>query len=248
MKNFFLIAALLITGAFYASAQSADDIISKHVTAIGGRDKIKAINTMKMTGIFDVGGGVQIPFVNYFARPGKMKIEATFQGMTQQIAVDGNSGWQINPFMGSKDPEPMNGDELKMMKQQADFEGHLVDYKDKGYTAEFLGQEDFEGTQVNKVSLSNKDGEQTTYYLDAESNLLLKESQKIKMADNEIQTETVYGDYKTDGGMMLPHSIESKTPGQEGSQKITISTVEVNVPVDNAMFVMPPKSAPDTTK
>lgn len=242
MKKIFLLAVVLLSAVFSASAQNAEDVISKHIKAIGGREKLKSINTLKVTGSIDIGGGIQIPFTNYLARPEKMKIEATFQGMTQQIAIDGNSGWQINPFMGSKDPEPMNSDEYKMMKQQADFEGHLVDYKEKGYTAEFLGQEDFEGTQVNKVSLANKDGEQTTYYLDVESNLLLKESQKMKMADNEIQTETIYGDYKEQGGIMMAYSIESKTPGQEGSQKITVSAIEINVPVDNAIFVMPAKS------
>ncbi|MBK9731935.1 MAG: hypothetical protein IPO83_11730 [Chitinophagaceae bacterium] len=246
MKKIFLLTAVLLSAVFFASAQNADEIIGQYVKAAGGREKIKAINTMKMTGTVDVGGGIQIPFTNYFARPDRMKIEATFQGMTQQIVVDGNTGWQINPFMGSKDPEPMNGDELKIMKQQADFEGHLIDFKEKGYTAEFLGQEDFEGTPVNKISLTGKDGEQTTYFIDAASNLLLKESQTIKMADTELQSETIYGDYKEEGGMMMAHSIESKTPGQEGSQKITVNTVEVNVPVDVTMFVMPPKSAEPT--
>ncbi|MGB3074483.1 MAG: hypothetical protein WBB36_04140 [Chitinophagales bacterium] len=246
MKKIFLLTAVLLSAVFFASAQNADEIIGQYVKAAGGREKIKAINTMKMTGTVDVGGGIQIPFTNYFARPDRMKIEATFQGMTQQIVVDGNTGWQINPFMGSKDPEPMNGDELKIMKQQADFEGHLIDFKEKGYTAEFLGQEDFEGTPVNKISLTGKDGEQTTYFIDAASNLLLKESQTIKMADTELQSETIYGDYKEEGGMMMAHSIESKTPGQEGSQKITVNTVEVNVPVDVTMFVMQPKSAEPT--
>lgn len=246
MKNLFLVTFILLSTTYFVSAQSAEEIIHKHVKAIGGPEKIKSINTIKMTGTVDVGGGIQIPFTNYFARPDRMKIEATFQGMTQQIAVDGNTGWQINPFMGSKDPEPMNPEQLKVMKQQADFEGHLFNYKEKGYTAEFLGQEDFEGTPVNKISLSNKDGEQTTYYLDAESHLLLKESQTIKMADNEIQSETIYGDYKDEGGMMLAHSLESKTPGQEGSQKITVATVEVNVPVDPAIFVMPAKPTGET--
>jgi len=246
MKKFFLIAAFLLAGLLHLKAQSADDIINKYLNAVGGSDKIKAISTMKMTGTMDVGGGVQIPFITYFKRPGLMKIEATFQGMTQQIGVDANSGWQINPFMGSKDPEPMDADNFKIMKEQADFDGELVDYKDKGYTAEFLGLEDFEGTQVNKIKLENKNGDVITYYLDAESNLPLKQSQKFKMSDTEVEAQTIFGDYKNEGGVMMAHSFETSTPGQEGSQKFTFSTVEVNVPVDDAIFKMPPK--PDTTK
>ena len=201
---------------------------------------------MKLTGTIDVGGGVQIPFTNYFKREGKMKIEATFQGMTQEIAVDSSGGWQINPFMGSKDPQPMNPDLYKIMKKQADFEGELIDYKNKGYTATFLGTEDFEGTSANKISLENKDGELVTYYIDAGTNLPLKQTQKFKMADSEVEQETILGDYRQEGGLMMPHSIESKTPGQEGTQKITITTVELNVPVDDSIFKMPPKA--DTTK
>ena len=96
MKNLFLLTAILLSAAFFVSAQSAEEIIHKHVKAIGGLEKIKSINTIKMTGTVDVGGGIQIPFTNYFARPDRMKIEATFQGMTQQIAVDGNSGYAIS--------------------------------------------------------------------------------------------------------------------------------------------------------
>lgn len=247
MKKIMLFGLLLIGTAFMVQAQNVEELIGKHIKAIGGRDKIKSINTMKMTGTVDIGGGIQIPFTNYFARPDKMKIEATFQGMTQQIAFDGNSGWQINPFMGSKDPEPMNADELKVFKQQADFEGHLVDYKEKGYTADYLGSDDFEGTPVNKITLTGKEGDVITYYIDAESNLLLKESQTFKLADTEMQSETIYGDYKSEGGMMMAHSIETKSPGQEGSQKVTVDSVAVNVPVDLAMFAMPAKST-DSTK
>lgn len=242
MKKNLLFTALLFSVVLFANAQSADEIIGRYVKAVGGFEKVKAISTIKMTGTVDVGGGIQIPFTNYFSRPDKMKIEATFQGMTQQIVVDGNTGWQINPFMGSKDPEPMNGDQLKIMKQQADFEGHLFNYKEKGYTAEFLGSEDFEGTPVNKISLTGKDGEQTTYFLDAESGLILKEAQTIKMSDTEMQTETIYGDYKDVGGMVMAHSIESKSPGQEGSQKITVNNVALNAPIDAAIYVMPPKA------
>lgn len=242
MKKIFLLTGLVLSALLNLHAQTADEIINKYVATIGGREKIKAINTVKITGIVDVGGGTQIPFTNYLKRGGKMKIEATFQGMTQQIAVDSVSGWQINPFQGSKEPQPMSSDDYKMMKEQTDFEGHLVDYKQKGYNANYLGQEDFEGTQVNKISLDGKDQESTTYYIDAETSMLLREVQKFKMSDTEMESETIYGDYRPEAGVMMAHSIEQKTPGQQGSQKITISTVEVNVPIDDAMFVMPQKS------
>ena len=241
MKKIFFLPICLLISVLSLHAQSADDIIAKHIAALGGREKIQSINTMKATGMVDVGGGIQLPYINYFKRPGMMKIEATFQGMTQQISVDGKDGWQINPFTGSKDPEPMNADDLKIFKQQADFEGHLVDYKSKGYTAEYLGTEDFEGTQVHKIKLEGN-GDVINYYIDAETNLLLKESQKFKLSDTEIESETLYGDYKDESGMMMAHSMENKTPGQQGSMKITVNTVEVNVPVEDSIFKMPPKS------
>ena len=237
--KFLTILFILIFSYTFAFAQTADDIINKYLTAVGGLDKINSIKTAKITGK-SFGMGMDIPFYVTVLKPDKVLVEITMQGMTMKQAYDGTIGLQINPFMGSKDPEKMNDEQAKQMKEQAHFEGKLANYKEQGSTVELLGKEDMEGTEVYKIKLVEKDSAITNYYIDANSYLVLKEAMKRKIKEKEVNIETVMGDYKSEDGYIMPHSIETKSEdAMMGSQKITIEKVEFNVPVDDSIFTMP---------
>ena len=137
----------------------------------------------------------------------------------------------------------MPAEELKEMKQQAEIEGQLVNYKTKGSKVELSGKEDMEGSEVYKIKLIDKDGDITYYYLDASPGttqyMILKEASKRKIKEKEISTETYYGGYQAVQGVMFPMSMEFKTPGSNDSQKGTMDKIEVNVPIDEAIFKMP---------
>lgn len=119
-----IILAFFISNAF---AQTADEVINNYVTAIGGMDKINSINTAKMSGKFSAGS-MDISFIRYYKRPSKMKMEMTIQGMTMIQAYDGTSAWMLNPFQGSREPEKMSDVDSKELKNNADFEGNIVNY------------------------------------------------------------------------------------------------------------------------
>ena len=220
-------------------SQDADEIVNKYITAIGGIEKIHAINTMKVTGKF-AGGGMEVPFTQTYKRPLMSMMEATIQGMTMKQAFDGTQGWMINPFMGKKDPDVMPKDQEKMTKRSADFDGQLVDYKDKGSKIELIGKEDYEGSQVFNIKLVDKNGDVSNYFIDADSFLLLKQSDKMTFESKEITAETVVSNYKQVEGVMMPFSIEVSSPANPmGSQKITMEKIEVNIPIEDSYFKMP---------
>ena len=220
-------------------SQTADEIIDKYVSAIGGLEKVNSIKTVKFTGKMSAMG-MDIPFYLTIKRPDKILLEVTMQGMTMKQAYDGSTGWQIMPFGGSKDPEKMNEEQTSQMKEQAQFEGRLVNYKDKGSIVELLGKEDMEGTEVYKIKLTEKDSSVTINYLDANSYLLLKEIGKRKIKEKEITIETVLGDYRSEDGYLMFHSIETKSDvGEMGSQKVTVEKAEFNMDVQDDIFKMP---------
>ena len=49
-----------------------------------------------------------------------------------------------------------------------------MDYKDRGYKAELLGQEDVDGNKAYKIQLTSADNTATTYYIDPSSYMLIK--------------------------------------------------------------------------
>jgi len=239
-----LTLALLVMFVFAGSsfAQTADEVVNSYITAVGGLDKINSVNTVKMTGKFS-SGSFEVPFVRYYKRPFKMKMDMQIQGMTMLQGYDGTMGWMLNPFQGSRDAEKMSEADSKSLKENADFEGALINYKAKGSTLEYVGKEDFEGTEVHKLKLTNSDGEVTYSYIDASNNLLLKESTTRKIGEKEVKSDVIYGNYKAVEGYMMPFSAEIIAPdaGMGSSQKVVIETVELNPAVDDAIFIMPEK-------
>ena len=223
----------------FSNSQTVDDIINKNITAQGGLDKINSIKTMKISGKIS-GGGMDFPFTQTLRESNGMLMEMTIQGMTMKQGYDGTTAWMINPFQGSKKPEKMPKEQEKYMKEQTEIEGQLVNYKEKGSTAELLGKEDMEGSEVYKIKLTDKDGDVTIYYIDASSYLVLRQESKRKIKEKEILSTITMGDYKSVDGFMVPHSVEIKSSNEQmGTQNVIIEKVELNITVEDDIFKMP---------
>ncbi|MGN6186814.1 MAG: hypothetical protein ACTHQM_24530 [Thermoanaerobaculia bacterium] len=242
-KTLTLAAALLFAVSMHAAELTVDEVLAKNAEAKGGLEKLKAVSSMKMTGKIAFGP-IEAPFVMTKKRPENMKVDFTVQGMTGTQAYDGATGWMVMPFMGKKDPEEMSGDDLKAVKEQADFDGPFIDYAKKGNKVELLGKADIEGTSAYKLKLVTKDGTESTVYLDADSFLEIKIESKRTVQGQEVESETVIGNYKEVDGMLFPFSLESKAKGMPGGQVITLDKIELNPAIEDASFKMPKKQAP----
>ncbi len=239
LRKVFLLTSLafLLTPAL--SAQTVDEIIAKNIQARGGMDKIKAVQTIRSTGVMSMGGGMEAPGSMVQKRPDMARLEFTVQGLTAVQAYDGKDAWQIMPFMGKKDPELMSADDKKDIEENADIDGPLVDYKSKGNKVELLGKEKVEGTDVYKLKATLRNGDVVTIYLDGDSFLEIKEETKRMVRGSEQEVESSLGDYKEVNGLMFPFAMENGIKGSQEKEKLTISKIEINVPVDNAIFKMP---------
>ena len=192
-------------------------------------------------------GPAEFPIVVVLKRPASLRLEIDFQGNKMVQAYDGKAGWAINPFSGAKkDPEPMTADDLKDVQVQADLDGPLVDWKDKGHTVTYLGTEAVEGGDTYKLKVVLKNGTEQFLYLDTDTGLEVKSTAKRKVRESEVETETIQGDYKDEGGLMLAHSIESGAKGAPQRQKVLWQKVELDVPVADDLFRMPEKASPPT--
>jgi outer membrane lipoprotein-sorting protein len=240
LRKFCLAVSLIALATPLLSAQSVDDIIAKNVQARGGLDKIKSVQTIRSTGTMSMGGGMEAPGMMIQKRPEMARLEFTVQGLTAVQAYDGKSAWQIMPFMGKKDPEVMSADDKKEMEENADIDGPLVDYKSKGNKVELLGKEKVEGTDAYKLKVTLKNGDVITDYLDADSFLEIKQETKRMIRGSEQDVESSLGDYKEVNGLMFPFAMENGIKGSQEKEKLTISKIELNVPVDDSIFKMPP--------
>src|SRR5437867_3833736 len=239
MRNVLLRLAGLALLATPLAAQSADDIIAKYVKTVGGMDKIQAVTTLRRTGKFTGGGGFEAAVLEEDKRPNMVREEFSLQGMTGINAYDGKTGWKIEPWQGKKDPEPLGEEEMKSILEDSDFDGPLVNYRQKGNKIELEGMDQVEGTDTFKLKVTRANGDIYYYYLDTDYYVPIKIDIKRVIRGAEREYEIALGDYKEVAGWYLPHSTETNVKGSQDRQKIVYEKIEANVPVDDSRFHMP---------
>jgi outer membrane lipoprotein-sorting protein len=236
-----IVAALLIMAAPAAFAYTATELAAKNIAAKGGIDKVNAIQSLRLSGKLLVNGGaVEIAYTMLVKRPNAIRFEAQLQGLTQVQAYDGAQAWQINPFQGRKDPEKLSADDAKGLGEDAaDFAGPLVDYQAKGYTVDYLGTEDIEGTEAHKLRVTRPNGDVTYVYLDPDYFLEIRTVNRRIEHGVPNETITDYGDYEKVNGVYLAFAQESYHKGSSARQKLQIDKAEANVTAEKSMFEFP---------
>src|SRR5947209_20001719 len=184
-------------------------------------------------------------------RPNLVRETFTLQGMTQVQAYDGSLGWQIRPFGGRKDAQLMGEDDMRDLLIDADFDGPLVDYKEKGNRVEYLGHDIVDGDDALRLKVTLKDGDIIYYFLDPDTYLEIRKEVQEFVRGSLHESVVEMGSYKPVAGVMYPFSISQGSKADPADQSTTIEKVEVNVPIDKADFAVPPslkQSAKDEKK
>lgn len=233
--------AFLAVSAF---GQTADEILAKNLKAMGGKEKITALQSMRLTGTMKMGP-MEAPVTITKMRPSNSRMDFTIQGMTGTQAFDGTTGWSLMPFGGNKDPQKMAEVEVKDLRADADFDGPTFDYKAKGNKVEFVGKEDVEGTPAYKLHVTTKDGKESNDYFDAETYLMIRSDGVRNIQGQDLEVVTMYSDYKTVEGITIAHSMENHVKGKEsmGGQVLNITKIDLNPKIDKAIFAMPATAA-----
>src|SRR5215469_14027748 len=246
MRRILLGILLATIFAIPASAQTADEIVAKYIKTIGGMEKIQAVNTLRRSGKIIGGGGFELVTVQENKRPNMFRQEIILQGLTGVMAYNGKTGWKVEPFQGKKDPEPLGEEEIKQVVEDADFDGPLVNYQQKGNKIEFVGMEPVEGTDAYKLKVTLPNGEVRFYYMDTDYYVPIKIESKRIIRGAEVESETSLGDYKEVNGWYLPFSIESGRKGAQFKAKLSFDKIEANIPLEDSRFVAPVAGARPT--
>ena len=239
MRHAVIMLAAVSCLSVLAYGQNAEELVNKNIQAKGGIEKIKAIKSIRLTGKLNGGGGFTAATLQENERPNLVRETFSLQGMTAVTAYDGTTGWQIQPFGGHKDPELMGEDDLKDLLLDADFDGPLVDFKEKGNTVEFLGHDVVDGDDALRLKVTLKDGDIVYYYLDPDTFLEIRKEVQEFVRGSVRESVTEMGSYKPVAGVMYPYSISQGSKANPAAQTTTIEKIEVNVPIDKADFAVP---------
>jgi hypothetical protein len=227
---FVTFAVLSFAGAT-AMAQTADEIIKKHLDAIGGVENWKKVKSMKMVASSNANG-TEIPINLWMMNNKGLKVEFTVNGMTGYQIITDKAGWAFNPFMGQTKPDAMTADDVKEAQPQLDIQGALVDYKSKGNKVAYLGKDDVEGTECHKLKLTYPSGKEETEYIDAKTFYLIKKTEKAEVNGKTQEVVETFSNFKKlPEGIVVPMALES------AMGPLTVKEIEINKGVDESMFV-----------
>lgn len=222
-------AVFVLSLAAVSSAQmTGDQIIQKYLEKTGGLDNYKNLKTERLEGKAFIG---QMSGDLTLSRemPGKYCMNWNSDQFTVTVASDGQKIWQQIPMV----PGYIFAEEKDLPKQ---LEGMLMnpylDYKDRGATAKFVGDETVKGTDAYKVEYVQASGDTTYLYFDkANFNILREQS-----SDGDMLFEK----FKPVDEFSIPHKMTTTQGGQRVMMVIT--KVEINPELPDSIFTAPPDS------
>ena len=252
-SKFITLIALAITLSNYG--KTADEIIDAYHENIGGTDKLKAVNGIKMTLKINQGG-MELPIEVIELRDGRQMTKITFQGQEiMQGVFDGTTLWSTN-FM-TMQAEKSDAESLENFKLGLnDFMDDFIDYEAKGYTVEMLGVETIDGTEAYKIKLTKEpitvEGQLVDdinfYYFDKDNYVPIAIHSEVKEGPSKgMMAESTMSDYQEVDGIYFPFSMSQGVKDQ-GAQPVTVVSIELNPEVTDDMFTFPDSMKTDGGK
>jgi hypothetical protein len=239
------VAALIVLPASWAHAQTADEVVEKYLTAIGGRAALGKLTSRTATGTISVttpAGDLTGTIELYNKAPNKtrtvVKIDASSLGVGQILQdqrFDGTSGYAIDSLNGNRD---ITGDQAEIMRSGT-FPTPLLRFKEEGARVELLGKEKVGDRDAYVLRFTPKTGPASRQFMDAETSLLVKSvvTVNVPQLGTDLEQTVEFSDYRDVDGVKVPY--RTRSINQVQSLTITFTKVEHNTPIDDRSFAKP---------
>ena len=240
MKTFrsFVFAFAVLFCTVTVSSQTADEIINKYIQAVGGTDlltKITSVYTESTMDVMGMQGTIKTTTLN-----GKgMKQVMDISGSLISTCYTDKGGWSINPMAGGTSAVDMPEGQYNSGKEQIIVGAPFINYAEKGYKAELIGTEAVGNINAYKINMTSPENISSLYYFDPNTSYLIKSVQEIEMEGQMIDNVINYSDYRQTDGYLAPYKMEMVIAGGQFTMSMTVTKVELNKPVDEAIFARP---------
>jgi hypothetical protein len=243
------IAAVLSVAALAPAplaALTVDDIVKGNVDGRGGYDKLKAIKTIRYTRtVATPFSSVQLIVLK--KRPNLIRWEQTPKGQPTAIprAINATGAWDTVAGKVVPRLEPMASEGREI---DGDFDGLLVDWKDKGHVVTLEGTEPAASGGAYKLKVTTKSGAIRYLYLDPKTYLEVRQTGRVALGPDPAtkamrfnEVSFTFSDWKDVDGVKFPFAIDEERTGGGITQSFATFTekIELNVAIDDSLFAMP---------
>jgi outer membrane lipoprotein-sorting protein len=236
MKLLLVFAAFL--SAVTARAQLGHEIARQHAARAG--DKLAALTALRAEGRTFINDEV-VPFTLVAQRPNRLRVESFTPQRRVVQAYDGtNPPWISRTDLKGGAPQDMTGPDAREFMANADFDGPLVNFAEKGYSVDYAGEEPIEGRTACKLLVMNKSDSVSFLWVDAGNHEIVKRSVFRDSGGQHRVVETLFKDFREVGGVLQPHRIETSANGRL-LYVMLIDRMEANPPeMPPETFARPP--------
>lgn len=237
-RIFFVVSILIVVISNSAFSQTADEIISRYLDAIGGKDKLNNLSSLYIEEKA-VLGDRDISLRTTVLNGKGYKSELDLGGgivLTECFTESG--GWSINPITGNNTAATMPVAQYNLGKHQIYIGAPFTKYKELGYNAEVIKNESVGNINTVKIKLTSSENVSSFHYFDLTTGYLIKTVRKDEALGQSVESTISYSDYREYDGYKFPYKT---TINMGGMYEISglISKVEVNKPLDLSFFAKP---------
>ncbi len=229
MKTRFLTLVIsLITLTTFG--QTLDEIVKKHIEAIGGKENWEKVKSLKTIGTLKAQGAEITITIQKIDKTASRQ-DIALMGMKGYNILTTTEGWSFMPFQGQTKPEPLTPDDVKKSQEDLFLMPDLMTYKELGKNLEYLGMDDFDGTECFKLKMIDKEKKETTFFIDPSNYYIIKQVSKYTVNGKEVESETIMSNYKKQAlGIVYPFSFVA------GWGETEITVLELNPKIDESLF------------
>lgn len=214
---------------------NAEQMLEKHVEAIGGKPALEKLTTVVIKGSYvSVFGQAtsSLTFEWYQKVPNKSLF---IIGGSQQ-GFNGAVGWSKHKGSGLS---KWTGERLAVLKRQSTF--YWTTKLSELYPKiSFIRKDKVNGREVYVFEATPPDGKYETLYFDAETALLLRLDFYFEGVKGKPEpTESYFEDYREVDGVKMPFMIRQVSPSYSATMKVY--EAKHNIPIDDAKFDGPSK-------
>jgi hypothetical protein len=239
-----LALVFVVSSATIASAQTADEIVDKTLTALGGTAALGKLTSRSTAGTMivstpagDISGSIEV----LTAQPNKSRTLITLDltslgagSMVMDQRFDGTSGFALDSMRGD---HPITGGQLETMKNNY-FPTPLLGYKDRGTKIELTGKDKVGERDAYVLNVAPATGPASKLFVDAATYLPIKFIVTVDLPEvGAVEQTTELSDYRPVDGVQVPFKLKGSSSVQTFT--IVVTKVEHNVKIDEALFAKP---------
>lgn len=226
-------------------ALTLEEIVTRYEAARGSRERWRALRSIEMEGTF-TSFSEEAPFTLRRKRPNLYRFDSRMTRKETILAQDAQGPWWLYPLYGIDSPARMEEESpvVVMTARDAEIEPALFGYQEKGHKVVLAGRGDVNGQETLRLELTRSNGWVETWHLDPRTYLEVAVDSKVfdySQMPQEVQERAYFSDFRTVGGLVIPHRIEKEYGARQTVTKV--EKIRVNPEVEDGVFAMPARSS-----